>query len=205
VDKNVGRLLKYLDDSGLAENTMVIYTSDQGFYLGDHGWFDKRFMYEFSLRMPLLVRHPKMIKAGAVADAIVLNLDFAPTFLDLAGVDKPKDMQGRSLRAILEGKTPADWRTAMYYHYYEYPGAHSVKRHYGIRTRRYKLIHFYHDIDAWELYDLEKDPNELNNIYDRPESAGIVKKLKGELEQLRKKFKDTTGPGDVARKKARRS
>ncbi len=203
VDKNVGRLLKYLDDSGLAENTVVIYTSDQGFYLGDHGWFDKRFMYEFSLRMPLLVRHPKVIKAGTVTDAMALNLDFAPTFLDLAGVDKPKDMQGRSLRPILAGKTPADWRTSMYYHYYEYPAVHSVKRHYGIRTKRYKLIHFYHDIDAWELYDLEKDPNELNNVYGSPGSAEIVKKLKAELEQLRKEFKDTTGPADVARKKAR--
>jgi len=193
VDDNVGRLLDYLDASGLAENTIVVYTSDQGFYLGDHGWFDKRFMYEHSLRMPLLVRYPKEIKAGSINDDIVLNLDFAPTFLDFAGVAVPSDMQGRSLRPLLKGNTPQNWRASMYYHYYEYPAVHSVKRHYGIRTKRYKLIHFYHDIDAWELYDLEKDQNELNNVYDNPAYADIVKQLKTELQQLRKEYKDTTG------------
>jgi arylsulfatase A-like enzyme len=192
VDDNVGRLLDYLDSSGLAENTIVFYTSDQGFYLGDHGWFDKRFMYEESLRMPLLVRYPKEIKAGSINNDIVLNLDFAPTFLDLAGVAVPGDMQGHSLRPILHRNTPKNWRDSMYYHYYEYPAVHSVKRHYGVRTKRYKLIHFYYDIDAWELYDLEKDPNELNNLYDDPAYSDIVKQLKTELERLRKEFKDTT-------------
>jgi arylsulfatase A-like enzyme len=193
VDENVGRVLDYLDESGLAENTVVFYTSDQGFYLGDHGWFDKRFMYEESLRMPLLVRYPKEIKPGSVNNDIVLNLDFAETFLDFAGVPIPADMQGDSLRRILQGKTPEDWRKSMYYHYYEYPAVHSVKRHYGIRTKRYKLIHFYNDIDEWELYDLKKDPKEMKNVINDPVYADIVKELKAELIQLREKYKDTTG------------
>jgi len=193
IDENVGRLLDYLDESGLARNTIVMYTSDQGFYLGDHGWFDKRFMYEQSLRMPLLVRYPSQVKAGSINDDIVLNLDFAPTFLDFAGVSKPADMQGISLRRLLQGKTPPDWRTSMYYHYYEYPGAHSVKRHYGVRTKRYKLIHFYYDIDEWELYDLLKDPNEMKNVYNDPAYADVVERLKKELKRLRRMYKDTTG------------
>jgi arylsulfatase A-like enzyme len=193
VDDNVGRLLDYLDTSGLAQNTIVFYTSDQGFYLGDHGWFDKRFMYEHSLRMPLLVRYPKQIKAGSINNDIVLNLDFAPTFLNLAGVPVPDDMQGRSIRPLLKGNTPQNWRGSMYYHYYEFPAVHMVKRHYGVRTKRYKLIHFYQDIDAWELYDLVKDPNELNNVYDNPAYANVVKELKAELKRLRKEYKDTTG------------
>jgi arylsulfatase A-like enzyme len=191
VDDNVGRLLDYLDASGLDENTVVIYTSDQGFYLGDHGWFDKRFMYEQSLRMPLLVRYPKEIKAGSVNEDIVLNLDFAPTLLDFAGAAKSADMQGQSFRPLLQGRMPKDWRTSMYYHYYEYPAVHSVKRHYGVRTRRYKLIHFYYDIDEWELYDLHKDPDELNNVIDDPTYANVLKQLKDELSRLRNKFKDT--------------
>jgi arylsulfatase A-like enzyme len=191
VDDNVGRLLNYLDESGLAKNTVVFYTSDQGFYLGDHGWFDKRFMYEESLRMPLLVRYPREIKAGSVSDAIVLNLDFAPTFLDFSGVGKPDDMQGRTIRRVLRGRRPRDWRKSMYYRYYEYPAVHSVKRHYGVRTQRYKLIHFYHDIDEWELYDLRKDPREMKNVYDDPAYADVVKQLKAELKRLRTKFKDT--------------
>ncbi len=191
VDDNVGRLLDYLDESGLAKNTIVFYTADQGFYLGDHGWFDKRFMYEESLRMPLLVRYPKEIKPGSVNEDIVLNLDFGPTFLDFAGVAKPEDMQGRSIRRILRRKTPKDWRTSMYYRYYEYPAVHSVKRHYGVRTQRYKLIHFYHDIDEWELYDLKKDPREMKNVFNDPAYAGTIKKLKAELQRLRKKYKDT--------------
>jgi arylsulfatase A-like enzyme len=194
VDDNVGRVLDYLDESGLVENTVVFYTSDQGFYLGDHGWFDKRFMYEESLRMPLMVRCPKHIKAGSTTGDIVLNLDFAPTFLDIAGVSIPDDMQGESLVPILLGRTPGDWRESMYYHYYEYPAVHSVKRHYGVRTKRYKLIHFYHDIDEWELYDLEKDPSEMKSVYGDPAYAGIVKELKAELKRLRRKYKDTTGP-----------
>ncbi|MBN1360289.1 MAG: sulfatase [Sedimentisphaerales bacterium] len=193
VDDNVGRLLDYLDESGLAQNTIVIYTSDQGFYLGDHGWFDKRFMYEESLRMPLLVRCPGRIRPASVNDDIVLNLDFAETFLDYAGVPIPADMQGRSLRPILEGHTPDDWRTSMYYHYYEYPAVHSVKRHYGIRTQRYKLMHFYHDIDEWELYDLKTDPQELRSVYSDPKYADIVAELKAQLKQLRARYNDTTG------------
>ena len=191
VDDNVGRLLDYLDESGLARNTIVFYTADQGFYLGDHGWFDKRFMYEESLRMPLLVRYPKEIKPGSVNEDIILNLDFAPTFLDFAGVDKPPDMQGRSIRQILHRKRPKDWRKSMYYHYYEYPAVHSVKRHYGVRTDRYKLIHFYNDIDEWELYDLRKDPREMKNVLDDPAYADTVKKLKVELQRLREKYKET--------------
>jgi len=193
VDENVGRLLDYLDTSGLAKDTVVLYTSDQGFYLGDHGWFDKRFMYEESLRMPLLVRYPKEIRAGSVNDDIVLNLDFGETFLDYAGVSAPGDMQGRSLRPLLQGHPPDDWRTSMYYHYYEYPAVHSVKRHYGVRTRRHKLIHFYNDIDEWELYDLKNDPDELRNVYSDPEYTDVVKELKGELSRLRTQYGDTTG------------
>ncbi|MGB2866539.1 MAG: sulfatase [Sedimentisphaerales bacterium] len=193
VDDNVGRVLDYLDESGLAENTVVIYTSDQGFYLGDHGWFDKRFMYEESLRMPLLVRYPGEVKSGSVSDDIVMNLDFGATFLDFAGVPVPADMQGESIRKVLQGKTPGDWRKSMYYHYYEYPGAHSVKRHYGVRTGRYKLIHFYDDIDEWELYDLKKDPKEMKNVFGDPAYAETIKELKVELKQLREKYKDTTG------------
>ena len=193
VDDNVGRVLDYLDESGLAENTVVFYTSDQGFYLGDHGWFDKRFMYEESLRMPLLVRYPGKVKAGSVSDDIVLNLDFGATFLDFAGVPVPADMQGESIRKVLQGKTPGNWRKSMYYHYYEYPAVHSVKRHYGVRTKRYKLIHFYNDIDEWELYDLKEDPKEMKNVFDDPAYANIVKELKVELQALREKYKDDTG------------
>jgi arylsulfatase A-like enzyme len=141
--------------------------------------------------MPLLIRYPKEIRCGAVSSDIVLNLDFAPTFLDLAGVTVPADMQGRSFRSLLKGRRPRDWRTSMYYHYYEYLGAHAVKRHYGIRTKRYKLIHFYYDIDAWELYDLQKDPNEMNNLYGNPAHDAIVKRLKTELERLRKQYGDS--------------
>jgi arylsulfatase A-like enzyme len=188
VDDNVGRVLDYLDESGLSQNTIVIYTSDQGFYLGDHGWFDKRFMYEHSLRMPLLVRYPNVIEAGTVNSDIALNLDFAETFLDYGSAPIPDDMQGRSLRPLMEGRTPSDWRTSMYYHYYEYPAVHAVKRHYGIRTKRYKLIHFYYDIDAWELFDLKEDPLELHNVYDDPRYKDIVTELKSELAQLRKRY-----------------
>jgi len=191
VDDGVGRLLDYLDEKGLAENTIVVYTSDQGFYLGDFGWFDKRFMYEESLRMPLLVRWPDRIKPGSIADAMVLNLDFAATFLDASGTTIPDDIQGESLMPILERRRPKNWRTAMYYHYYEYPAEHNVKRHYGIRTERYKLIHFYYDIDAWELYDLQKDPNELKNLYHDPRYADLVKRLKDQLARLRERYGDS--------------
>ena len=167
VDDGVGDILDYLEENGLAENTIVVYTSDQGFYLGEHGWFDKRFMYEESFRTPLLMRYPKEIKAGTVIDKMVQNLDFAPTFLDYAGVEISKDIQGESFRQLVNGEV-SEWRDAIYYTYYEFPGEHHVKRHYGVRTDRYKLIHFYYDIDVWELYDLEADPSEMNNIYDNP-------------------------------------
>ncbi len=191
VDENVGRVLDYLEKAGLKENTLVIYSSDQGFYLGEHGWFDKRFMYEESLRWPLLVRYPAEIKPAINRNDMVLNLDMAPTFLDYAGAPVPADMQGRSLRSILKGSTPADWRQSIYYHYFEYPAVHGVKRHYGIRTHHYKLIHFYYDVDYWELYDLQKDPHELRNVYDDPAYTKIVERLKKELQKLREQYHDT--------------
>lgn len=191
VDENVGRLLDYLDANGLAKNTIVVYTSDQGFYLGEHGWYDKRFMYEESLSMPLLVRYPKQIEAGQISDDIVLNLDFAPTFLDYAGASIPDDFQGETIRPVLQGETPVNWRTSMYYHYYEYPhGWHRVKRHYGVRTQHYKLIHFYNDIDAWELFDLRSDPTEIRNLIDDPAYAGMVAELKVELNRLQVKYQE---------------
>ncbi len=192
VDESVGRVLDYLDQEGLTENTIIVYTSDQGFYLGEHGWFDKRFMYEESLSMPLVMRYPKEIEAGQISNDIVLNLDFAPTFLDYAGIHNPIGMQGKSLRSLTRGQRPKDWRTSMYYHYYEYPqGWHFVKRHYGIRTKRYKLIHFYDDIDAWEFFDLLKDPGEINNAYNDPAYKDVIEKTKQELMKLRQEVGDT--------------
>ncbi|MGD9344525.1 MAG: sulfatase [Candidatus Aminicenantes bacterium] len=191
IDESVGRLLDYLDESGLAENTVVVYTSDQGFFLGDHGWYDKRFMYEESLRMPLVVRYPGRIEPGSVGGHIVSNLDFAPTFLDLAGAEIPAAMQGRSLRKLLSNEAVDGWRRSLYYHYYEYPAVHMTKRHYGVRTERYKLMHFYYDIDAWELYDLEKDPNEINNVYDNPAYTDVVTELKAEIERLQNLYGDS--------------
>jgi len=191
VDENIGRLLDYLDQKGLAENTIVLYTSDQGFFLGEHGWYDKRFMYEESLGIPLLIRYPSEIRAGTVTKNMVLNLDFCATILDYAGIRIPDDVQGRSLRPILQGEGVKDWRQSMYYHYYEFPhGWHDVRKHYGIRTERYKLIHFYDNIDAWELYDLEKDPMEINNIYGKTESAIIEKSLRKEMDKLQKQYGD---------------
>ena len=191
VDDNVGRVMKYLEDKNLVENTIIIYTSDQGFYLGEHGWFDKRFMYEESLRMPLIVRYTPEIPQGTVSDDMVLNLDFAPTFLDYAGVQIPDSIQGKSMRKVLNGKTPKKWRESIYYHYYEYPGAHKVRRHYGLRTQKYKLIHFYYDIDEWEFYDLENDPNELNNLINNPGYKDIIEELKSELILKRKTLGDS--------------
>lgn len=192
LDDNVGRVLDYLKEKGLLENTLVVYTSDQGFYMGEHGWFDKRFMYEECQRMPLVIRYPKAIKAGSVSSAIAMNVDFAPTLLDFAGVDIPADIQGQSLRTILEngGKTPADWRKAAYYHYYEYPAEHSVKRHYGIRTADFKLIHFYNDVDEWEMYDLKNDPSELNSVFGKPEYADKQAELISLLKKIQKQYKD---------------
>ena len=184
VDDNIGRLLQYLDESGLAENTIVIYNSDQGWYLGEHGWYDKRWMYEESLRTPLIVRWPGHINAGSINTDFVSNLDFAATFLDLAGVTPPENMQGKSLKPMFLGETPSDWRTSHYYQYYEYPASHCVPRHYGVRTDRYKLIYFYM-LDEWELFDLETDPNELKSEYDNPEYADIVSDMKAELRRLR--------------------
>ena len=193
VDDNVGRLLKYLEDIGELDNTIIVYTSDQGFFLGEHGWFDKRFMYEECQRMPLLVRYPKLILAGSKTDALSMNVDFAPTLLDMAGVKVPKDMQGKSLLPILKnnGKAPDDWRKSVYYHYYEYPAEHSVKRHYGIRTKDFKLIHFYNDINEWEMYDMNKDPHEMTNIYGNPTYTTKRNELMNELKQTKATFKDT--------------
>lgn len=196
VDDNVGRILDYLDKSGLAQNTIVIYTSDQGFFLGDHGWYDKRFMYEESLRMPFLVRYPGKIKPGTTNDRIVINTDFAPTFLDYAGLPTPKDMQGRSLAPIFAGKHPMGWRDSMYYRYYHYPGDHKVQMHYGVRTERYKLIYF-NKLDQWELYDLQTDPREMRNIYADPAQARTVAKLKAELARLRKQLDDRDQFADI--------
>lgn len=191
VDDAVGDLLKTLDELGLAENTIVVYTSDQGFYLGEHGWYDKRFMYEESLRNPLLIRYPRSIAPGGVESRMVLNLDYAQTFLDYAGISAPADMQGRSMRPLLDRQPGALWRQSIYYHYYEYPGWHYVRRHYGVRKDRYKLIHFYHDIDAWELYDLQTDPHELNNLADDQAHAGVRRELEAELLRLQKQYGDS--------------
>jgi arylsulfatase A-like enzyme len=166
------------------------YTSDLGFYFWGHGWFDKRFMYEESFRTPILMRYPKEIKPDQVCEKLVQNLDFAPTFLDYAGLEIPDDMQGKSFRKIVNGQSE-EWRDAIYYTYYEYPGYHMVKRHYGIRTDRYKLIHFYYDIDEWELYDLEKDPDEMMNVYDKHEYVEVQKILHDRLIQLRMEYGDS--------------
>lgn len=190
VDDNVGRVLNYLDESGLAENTIVVYTSDQGFYLGEHGWYDKRFIYDESFKTPLLIRWPHVIEPGTTNEQMVQNLDFAQTFLEAAGIAAPADMQGESLIPLLKGNDQMWTREAVYYHYYEYPAVHMVKRHYGIVTMEYKLAHFYDDVDEWELYDRKKDPQELNNVYEDPEYAGIVAQLKEDLDALRVLYKD---------------
>ena len=192
VDDNVGRFLDYLDESGLAENTLVVYTSDQGFYLGEHGWFDKRFIYDESFKTPLLIRWPNEITPGTTNEEMVQNLDFAQTFLKAAQIDAPDDMQGESLMPLLKGQNDQWNREAVYYHYYEYPSVHMVKRHYGIVTKEYKLAHFYYDVDEWELYDRKKDPNEMNNVYNDPEYTSVVEKLHAELEGLRTKYKDSS-------------
>ena len=193
VDESIGRVLEHLESIGELDNTIIVYTSDQGFFLGEHGWFDKRFMYEECQRMPFLVRYPKSVKAGSVTSAIAMNIDFGPTFLDYAGVEIPSDMQGRSLRPVLDGDgtVPSDWREAAYYHYYEYPAEHSVKRHYGIRTADCKLIHFYNDIDQWEMYDMIADPKELNNVYDNPAYASKRAQMHALLEKVQQEYKDT--------------
>jgi arylsulfatase A-like enzyme len=189
LDDNIGRLLTFLDKAGLARNTLVIYTSDQGFFLGDHGMYDKRFMYEEALRMPFLVRWPGVVKARTRSDAMVLNVDFAATFLDAAGVQVPADMQGRSAVPVLRGRTPKDWRTSMYYRYYHDPGHHNTRAHYGVRTTTHKLIYFWKK-DQWELFDLRADPSELHNLYGMPGHEQVTTELKAELARLKKALRD---------------
>ena len=191
LDDNVGRVLDYLKEKGLLDNTLVVYTSDQGFYMGEHGWFDKRFMYEESMRTPLIMRLPKGFDRRGDITEMVQNIDYAPTFLELAGAEIPSDIQGISLVPLLKGEHPKDWRKALYYHFYEYPAEHMVKRHYGVRTDRYKLIHFYYNIDQWEFYDMQADPNELTNQYDNPAYAKIIRELKKEIVKLQKEYNDT--------------
>ena len=194
VDASVGAILGYLQESGLEDDTIVIYSSDQGFYLGDHGWYDKRWMYEESFAMPLLMRWPERIEAGAKIAELVQNIDYAPTFLDLAGVPRPSDMHGTSLVPLLQGEHPQDWRDALYYHYYESRATHRVAAHYGIRTSRFKLIYFYEEEhDYFELYDLEKDPHELSNVYDDETLGETRADLRERLKELRQFYGDRTG------------
>ena len=189
VDDNIGRLLDWLDANGLRENTVVIYTSDQGFFLGEHGMYDKRFMYEESLKMPFIIRWPALIKPGSVQSEMIINTDFAPTFLEMAGLKTPSDMQGRSIVPLLRGKQPWSWRESMYYRYYHDPGDHNTRAHYGVRTLTHKLIYYWKK-DQWEMFDLVRDPRELRNIYEDPAQAKTVAKLKKELYRLKKDLQD---------------
>ena len=197
VDRNVGRVYDYLKEHGLLENTVVIYTSDQGFFMGEHGYFDKRFMYEESFRTPLLVRMPGKHRHRDI-DAFVQNIDYAPTILAMAGLPIPEDIQGESFLPLLQGVKPSDvltsegkgWRRSLYYHYYEYPAEHAVRRHYGVRTERYSLMHFYNDIDEWELFDLEKDPLQLHNLYGEPGMEAVTAELLAELHRLQALYQD---------------
>ncbi|MBC9797005.1 sulfatase family protein [Sinomicrobium weinanense] len=202
VDESVGQVLDYLEEKGLDENTIVVYTSDQGFYLGEHGWFDKRFMYEESLRMPLLIQYPGHIRKRTQINALTQNLDFAATFLDFAGAEIPDDFQGKSFKPLLEQKEgQEEFRNAIYYHYYGYPDFHMVKRHYGVRTKRYKLMHFYDDVDSWEMYDLETDPGENKNIYGDPKYSDIQQRLLVTLDSLQKAYGITEKEFEHADKK----
>ena len=194
VDEGVGEILDYLEQTGLADNTIVVYTSDQGFYLGEHGWFDKRFIYEESLRTPLMIQLPKGSAAGVSQGALVQMIDIAPTMLEFAGLPVPETIQGQSLMPLLEGKNPRDWRDSVYYHYYEYSDFHTVSAHYGVRTDRYKLIRFYGAVDAWEFYDLKTDPTEIRNRINDPAVREHVATLKAELVRLREQYRDNTGP-----------
>lgn len=196
IDDEVGRLVDYLEKEGLLENTVIVYTSDQGFFMGEHGWFDKRFMYEESFRTPLIIMAPGHVKAGAVCDALVQNIDFAPTYLDIAGVEKPEYMEGTSLIPLFGGNVPEDWREYLYYHYYHYPAYHMVRKHDGVRDERYKLIHFYgeghkgdSDINCNEFYDLQADPKELNNLYGNPEYQSEIDRLQKRLDRFRADLK----------------
>ena len=185
---SIGRVLDYLEENNLSKNTIIIYASDQGFFIGEHGWFDKRFMYEESIRMPFVIKYPGLIKPGTVNNDIITNIDFAPTILEMLALQVPKSVQGESFFSNLTAGKNKNWRQSMYYHYYEYPFYHHVQPHYGIRNERYKLIHFYYDMDQWELYDLKKDPNELNNIYVSKKETKLVSKLKSELYSLKKYY-----------------
>ena len=193
VDDQVGRVVKYLKDNGLYDNTIIIYMGDQGFFLGEHGLYDKRWMYEEALQMPCLISYPNAIKKGQDLEELTLNIDIAPTLLDFAGVRIPDDIQGESMKGLLTGKTGVkdNWRKSAYYQYFEYPKWHNVQPHYGVRTDQFKLIHFYYNIDTWELYDLKKDPKEVKNIYNDPAYAGVVKELKAEIVKLQKQYGDT--------------
>jgi arylsulfatase A-like enzyme len=201
IDENVGRLLKYLDETGLATNTIVVYASDQGLFLGEHDWFDKRWIFQESLRTPLIIRWPGAVAAGSVCKKIVSNLDIAETFLEAAGVPVPSRMQGRSLAPLLKGESPPDWRTAFYYHYYEYPAWHRVPPHYGVVTSRYTFVHFYTPanlapsaktpkMDYWELFDREQDPDEMKNVFGEPVYSSVQSELMKEVARLSKQFKD---------------
>lgn len=196
IDDEVGRVIECLEKEGLMDNTIIVYASDQGFYMGEHGWFDKRFMYEESLRTPLIMYYPKAIKPGTECTAMVQNIDYAPTFLSLAGISKPEEMSGTSLEPLFQGEKPETWRTDLYYHYYDYPAYHQVNRHDGVRTERYKLIHFYdrddqgnYRLNCNELYDLEADPHELNNLYGNPEYNKIAEDLQTRLDGYRQRLK----------------
>lgn len=193
VDRSVGRIVDYLEKEGLLENTLVIYTSDQGFYMGEHGWYDKRFMYEESLRTPLVMRLPESLKKRGDVDQMVQNIDHAATFLDLAGLPVPEDIQGESYLPILKGKEPAGWRNSIYYHYYEYPNQHLVNKHYGVRDNRYKLIRFYGDVDEWEFYDLQNDPGEMKNLIGDPKYSTEIERMKEELLRLQRQYDDLPG------------
>ncbi|MDE7389100.1 MAG: sulfatase, partial [Muribaculaceae bacterium] len=191
LDDNVGRVLDYLEENDLLDNTLVVYTSDQGFYMGEHGWFDKRFMYNESFSTPLVMHLPKGFDRRGDIPQMVQNIDYAPTFLELAGVKIPADIQGESLVPLLRGENPADWRDQLYYHYHEYPAEHAVKRHYGVATDRYKLIHFYNDIDTWELYDLQSDPHEMHNLYGTPGMEEVTAEMMERLQRARVQYADT--------------
>ena len=189
VDESVGRIVKWLEDNKLSENTIVIYSSDQGFYLGDHGWYDKRWMYDESMKMPLVVSWPGVTKPGSVCKELVQNLDYAQTFLEIANAEAPDSMQGSSLVPLLRGKTPEDWRQSVYYHYFEYPGAHMVPRHCGVRTKDMKLMHFY-QFGEWEFYDLNSDPDERSNLYKNPKYSAQVASMKAELDRIKDLYTD---------------
>lgn len=197
VDDSVGKIQDTLKNLKLDDNTVVIYSSDQGFYIGDHGWYDKRWMYEESLMMPLIVKWPGVTKPDSRSVQMVQNLDYAQTFLEMAGAEIPSNMQGRSLVPILKNGKADDWRDSIYYHYYEYPSVHMIPRHYGIRTERYKLIHFYQFGNEWEMYDLKEDPDELTNIYGKADKKSLQKDLKEQLVAIRKFYDDNT---DVSEK-----